>query len=127
MITVNQFLNERMDGILRMEKDNSGMVHLYHVNDSWSAVEKSAYFLSQLVACDVITLLVKGHDAMPARQIVLASVSDKPLNEANKNYSVVWHGDDYLALRPKNIPTRYTEWHQENIVDDIEDDDFEDL
>ena len=54
MLTVNQFLNERMDGILRMERDNKNMVHLFHVNDSWSAVEKSAYFLSQLVACDVI-------------------------------------------------------------------------
>ena len=65
MLTVNQFLNERMDGILRMERDNKNMVHLFHVNDSWSAVEKSAYFLSQLVACDVITLLAKGNDEAP--------------------------------------------------------------
>ena len=126
MITVSQFLNERMDGILRMEMGNEGMVHLFHVNDSWSAVEKSAYFLSQLVACDVITLLAKGHDDAPDGQIVLASVSDERLNEARKEYSVVWHGDDYQVLRPKNIPTQYSEWHQENLVDDLEDEDFED-
>lgn len=127
MLTVTQFLNERMDGILRTEKNNEGMVHLYHVNDCWSAVEKSAYFLTQLTVCEVITLLVKEHETMATRQIVLASVSEARLNDANKNYSVIWRGDDYLVLRPKNIPTRYTEWHQENIVDDIEDDDLEDL
>ena len=49
MLTVTQFLNEKMDGILQMERDNEEMVHLFHVNDCWSAVEKSAYFLSQLV------------------------------------------------------------------------------
>lgn len=125
MITVTQFLGEKMDGILRMERDNKNMVHLFHVNDSWSAVEKSAYFLSQLVACDVITLLAKGNDEAPEGQIVLASVSDERLTAASKEYSVVWHGDDYLVLRPRNIPTRYSEWHQENIVDDIDDDDFE--
>ena len=103
------------------------MVHLYHVNDSWSGVEKSAYFLSQMVACDVITLLAKGHDEAPGGQIVLASVSDELLNGARRKYSVVWRGDDYQVLKPRNIPTRYNEWHQENIVDDIEDDDFEDL
>lgn len=126
MITVSQFLNEKMDGILRMERDNKNMVHLFHVNDSWSAVEKSAYFLSHLVACDVITLLAKGHNEAPAGQIVLASVSDERLNGASKCYSVVWHGDDYLVLRPKNIPKHYNEWHQENVVEDIEDEDFED-
>lgn len=92
MLTVNQFLNERMDGILRMERDNKNMVYLFHVNDSWSAVEKSAYFLSQLVACDVITLLAKGNDEAPEGQIVLASVSDERLTAARKEYSVVWHG-----------------------------------
>ncbi len=86
MLTVNQFLNERMDGILRMERDNKNMVYLFHVNDSWSAVEKSAYFLSQLVACDVITLLAKGNDEAPEGQIVLASVSDERLTAARKEY-----------------------------------------
>lgn len=92
MLTVNQFLNERMDGILRMERDNKNMVYLFHVNDSWSAVEKSAYFLSQLVACDVITLLAKGNDEAPEGQIVLASVSDERLTAARKEYSVVCMG-----------------------------------
>ncbi len=126
MITVTQFLNERMEGILRTEKNNDGMVHLYHVNDSWSAVEKSAYFLSQMAECEVITLLAKGHDEAPDRQIVLASVPDEHLNEVREGCSVIWHGDDYLVLRPMNIPTHYNEWHKENLVDDIEDEDFED-
>lgn len=125
MITVTQFLNERMDGILRTEKSNEGMVHLYHVNDSWSAVEKSAYFLSQLVACDVITLLVKGHNEAPDGQIVLASVPTERLKGAENEYSILWRGDDYLVLKPRNIPTHYNEWHQENIVDDIDDEDFD--
>lgn len=125
MLTVTQFLKERMDGILRMERDNDGMIHLFHVNDCWSAVEKSAYFLSQLVACDVITLLAKGHDDAPDGQIVMASVSDERLSRARKEYSVVWHGDDYQILRPRNIHTHYFEWHQENLVEDLEDEDFE--
>ena len=126
MITVTQFLNERMDGILKTEKSNEGMVHLYHVNGSWAAVEKSAYFLSQMAECEVITLLAKGHDEAPDRQIVLASVPDEHLNEVREGCSVIWHGDDYLVLRPMNIPTHYNEWHKENLVNDIEDEDFED-
>ena len=126
MLTVTQFLNERMDGVLRMERDNENMIHLFHVNGSWSTVEKSAYFLSQMVPCDVITLLAKGHDDASDGQIVLASVSDARLDEAKKEYSVVWRGDDYLVLKPRNIPSHYSEWHQENIIDDLEDDDFED-
>ena len=126
MITVTQFLNERMDGILRTEKSNEGMVHLYHVNDSWAAVEKSAYFLSQMAECEVITLLAKGHEEAPDGQIVLASVPDEHLNEVREGCSVIWHGDDYLVLRPMNIPTHYNEWHKENLVNDIEDEDFED-
>ena len=125
MITVTQFLNERMDGILRTEKSNEGMVHLYHVNDSWAAVEKSAYFLSQLVACEVITLLAKGHEEAPDGQIVLASVSTERLKGAENEYSILWRGDDYLVLKPRNIPTHYNEWHLENVVDDIDDEDFE--
>ncbi len=125
MISVTQFLNEKMDGILRMERDNEDKVHLFHVNDSWSAVEKSAYFLSQMVACEVITLLAKGHEEAPDGQIVLASVSTERLKGAENEYSTLWHGDDYLVLKPRNIPTHYNEWHQENIVDDIDDEDFE--
>lgn len=73
-----------------MERDNKNMVYLFHVNDSWSAVEKSAYFLSQLVACDVITLLAKGNDEAPEGQIVLASVSDERLTAARNN--IQWSG-----------------------------------
>ncbi|HBN02367.1 MAG TPA: hypothetical protein DD383_07180, partial [Rikenellaceae bacterium] len=97
-----------------------------HVNDSWAAVEKSAYFLSQMAECEVITLLAKGHEEAPDGQIVLASVPDEHLNEVREGCSVIWHGDDYLVLRPMNIPTHYNEWHKENLVDDIEDEDFED-
>lgn len=123
MISVTQFLNDKMDGILRMERDNEGKVHLFHVNDSWSAVEKSAYYLSQMTDCNVITLLAQGQDNSVNGQIVLASVSDEQLGEARKEYSVVWQGDDYQVLQPKNIPTKYSEWHLANLVDEDEDDD----
>lgn len=126
MMTVNKFLNERMDSVLKAERHNDSMVHLYHVNDSWSAVEKSAYFLSRLVSCDVITLLAKGHDEVPTGQIVLASVSEERLDAARNGYSVLWSGKDYQVLKPKNIPAGYDKWHQENIVDDLDDEDFED-
>lgn len=125
MISVTQFLNEKMDGILRMERDNEDKVHLFHVNDSWSAVEKSAYYLSQMTDCNVITLLAQGQDNSTNGQIVLASVSDEQLGEARKEYSVVWQSNDYLILRPMNIPTRYSEWHKENTVENPDDDDFE--
>lgn len=121
MISVTQFLNDKMDGILRMERDNEDLVHLFHVNGSWSAVEKSAYYLSQMTDCNVITLLAQGQDNSTNGQIVLASVSDELLGEAGKEYSVVWQGDDYLVLRPKNIPTKYSEWHLANLVDGNED------
>lgn len=126
MITVTKFLNERMDSVLKAERHNDSMVHLYHVNDSWSAVEKSAYFLSRLVPCDVITLLAKGHDGAPPGQIVLASVSEERLGAARGGFSVVWSGKDYLVLKPKRIPVGYDKWHQENIVDDLDNEDFED-
>ncbi len=115
-----------MDAVLSAERHNDSMIHLYHVNDSWSAVEKSAYFLSRMVACDVITLLAKGHDEVLPGQIVLASVSEERLGVARNGFSVVRSGEDYLVLKPKNIPTGYAEWHKENIVEDLDDDDFED-
>ena len=84
MITVTQFLNEKMDGILKVERDNKGLIHLYHVNDSWSAVEKSAYYLSQFTCCQVITLLNQNHDEGNNGQIVLASTSETQLINARK-------------------------------------------
>ena len=125
MITVTQFLNEKMDGILKVERDNKGLIHLYHVNDSWSAVEKSAYYLSQFTCCQVITLLNQNHDEGNNGQIVLASTSETQLINARKAYSVVLDNGDHMILKPKNIPTHYSEWHQENILQDLEDHDFQ--
>ena len=126
MITVTQFLYELMDGILKREQDNENMIYLYYVNGTWSAIERSAYFLSQMVACEVITLLAQDHEEAPEGQIVLASVSDTMLRTAVRSYSVVRHSLDHLILRPINIPTHYAEWHQGNLVQDLDDDDLED-
>ena len=101
------------------------MVHLYRVNDCWSAVERSAYYLSQFVRCDVITLLAKGHDGTPDRQIILASVSDALLAATGNEYSILRDAGDHLVLRPRHIPARYAEWHQANILNDLNDEDFE--
>lgn len=121
MITVTQFLGEMMGGILNIEKDNGSLIHLYHVNGCWSAVEKSAYFLSRFADCQVITLLNPSQDGSSGSQIVLSSTSD-----ASQAYSVISDDGDHLILKPKNIPTRYSEWHQENILQDSEDEDFQD-
>ena len=125
MIEVTQFLGTLMDGVLQAEEDNKGVVHLYRVNDCWSAVERSAYYLSQFVRCDVITLLAKGHDGTPDRQIILASVSDALLAATGNEYSILRDAGDHLVLRPRHIPARYAEWHQANILNDLNDEDFE--
>lgn len=125
MISVTQFLNERMESVLKTEKDNESLVHLYHVNGCWSAVEKSAYFLSRFAGCQVITLLSKDHDGGPDSQIVLASTSETQLADASQAYSVISDDGDHLILRPRNIPAHYSEWHQENILQDPEDDDYD--
>lgn len=125
MIEVTQFLGILMDGVLQAEDDNKGVVHLYRVNDCWSAVERSAYYLSQFARCDVITLLAKGHGETPDRQIILASVSDALLAATGNEYSILRDAGDHLVLRPRHIPTRYAEWHQANILNDLNDEDFE--
>ena len=125
MIAVTQFLNEKMDGVLQAEDGNEGVVHLYHVNDCWSAVERSAYYLSQFARCEVITLLAKGHDGGPDRQIILASVSDALLSATGNEYSILCDAGDHLVLKPRHIPTRYAEWHQANILTDVDEEDFE--
>lgn len=126
MITVTQFLDEMMGGILNIEKDNGSLIHLYHVNGCWSAVEKSAYFLSRFADCQVITLLNPSQDGSSGSQIVLSSTSDAKLADASQAYSVISDDGDHLILKPKNIPTRYSEWHRENILQDPEDEDFQD-
>lgn len=125
MITVTEFLNERMDGILKREQGNTNMVYLYNVNDTWAAVEKSAYFLSQLVPCNVLTLLAKRNKDTFGGQIVLASVSDAYFNGSNNEYSVIHCDHDFRVLKLKNIPTHYAEWRQENLVSDLDPDDFD--
>lgn len=125
MIAVTQFLGAMMDGVLQAEDGNEGVVHLYHVNDCWSAVEKSAYYLSRFVRCDVFTLLAKGHDGAPDRQIILASVPDALLTATGNEYSILRNAGDHLVLKPRNIPTRYAEWHQANILNDLDEEDFE--
>lgn len=115
-----------MDGVLQAEEGNEGVVHLYHVNDCWSAVEKSAYFLSQLIDCDIITLLAKGRRGLPDRQILLASVSETHLSAARNEYSILRNAGDHLVLKPRHIlSSHYAEWHQANILTDIDEDDFE--
>lgn len=114
-----------MDEVLQTEDDNKGVVHLYRVNDCWSAVERSAYYLSQFVRCDVITLLAKGHGGTPDRQIILASVSDALLAATGNEYSILRDTGDHLVLKPLHIPARYAEWHQSNILTDLDEEDVE--
>lgn len=126
MMTVTKFLNERMVSVLRAESQNGSMIHLYHVNGSWAAVEKSAYFLSRLMSCEIITLLPEGDNEVLPGQIVLASVPEERLGVVRDGLSVMWSGEDYLVLKPKDIPAGYAKWHQENTVDDLDDEDSED-
>lgn len=126
MLTVTNFLNEQMGEILNAEKDNEGLIHLYHVNGCWSSVERSAYFLSRFAVCQVITLLGQDNDGGSDGQIVLASVSEAQLADASQAYSVISDDGDHLILKPRNIiPGRYSEWRQENILQDPENDDLD--
>ncbi|GEM_PF-1275864 len=125
MITVKQFLDEGIGRALERERCNDSRIYLYHVNDSWSAVEKSAYFLSRLVACDVISLLVKASDRVPDGQILLASVSDTQLDRAKKNCSVMKPDSDHIILKPMMVPGHFAEWRQESIIEDPDEDDIE--
>ncbi len=124
MIAVTQFLDEEMGRILKAERSNECLVHLYHVNDCWSAVEKSAYYLSQFVSCNIITLFADMKGELQDGQIVLASTSEVRLANARKAYSIVQKDGDHLILKPKDIPTNYAEWHKSNLIDDLEEDDF---
>lgn len=96
-----RFLNEMIDAVLELERKNESQIHLFHVNGSWSAIERSAYHLSQVVPCNVITLIPNDKSKTAYGQIVLASVSDAQLDDVRMIYPATYCDEDYLVVNLK--------------------------
>lgn len=100
---------------LSREKTNTMFVHLYKINNSWVAFEKSAYFLNRCIPQCPISYIKFDTYEDHGSLIFMADVSEDMLRYMLYTYRVMTDKSDYKKLTTNYTLNPYIEWRNEMI------------
>lgn len=103
---------------LQREKNNTMFIHIYNINNSWVAFEKSVYFINRCIPQCSITAIKFDAYMEYGSLIFMADISEGMLRYLLYTYRVVTNKDGYKKLTTNYSLNPYAQWRKE-LSDDL--------